>query len=339
MWRGFFSEIRRRHKGETLKNRLKVVALCGVLPACALFCALAQPAFAAQLSTDARAAIPQDVQQLIAVDYRAMQNSSAAMDLKDRVLPPELKQLEEALKTSGLNANHDVDELAFASFRVPGLEGTRIVGIAQGQFNVAEIRANWLKKKVKYTKVRTNRVYPLGANGMAVTFVNPTTMIFGSTEAVKAALDSRDGLNPSLLSNGSIMDSMEAIDSEPVWSVLDQEGTQYMMHSVLGQASQVTDYDTVKKRLLGSRYTMNFNNGVKFNLYVLTPDAFTAGTMSSLLNAAALYKKMSGTPTEKQAIDNTTVRSNADNLEVSFSASDSQFVSLLQSPLFQAVVH
>jgi hypothetical protein len=224
----------------------------------ALACAAAIPAIAAQLSSDARAAIPQDVQQLIAVDYRAMQNSSAAMDLKNRVLPPELKQLEEALKTSGLNANHDVDELAFASFRQSGVEGTRIVGIAQGEFNVAEIKANWLKKKVKYVKIRTNRVYPMGASGMAVTFVNPTTMIFGSNEAVKAALDSRDGLNPSLLNNNAMMASMQAVENEAVWSVLDQEGTQMMMRSVLGQASQVTDYDTVKKRLLSSRYSMNF---------------------------------------------------------------------------------
>jgi hypothetical protein len=306
--------------------------------ASALTFALTLPCVAAQLSADARSAIPKDIQQLIAVDYRAMQNSTAAMDLKNRVLPPELKQLEDALKSSGLNENHDVDSLAFASFRTSDVQGTRIVGIAQGQFNLDAIKANWLKKKIKYTKVRTNRVYPMGASGMVVTFVNPTTMIFGSSEAVKAALDSRDGLNPSLLDNSAMMDAMQAVDTEAVWSVLDQEGTQYMMHSVLGQASQVTDYDAVKKRLLSSRYTMDFSNGVKFNLAVLTPDAFTAGTMASLLNAAALYKKMSGTPTEKQAIENTTVTSNAGNLEVSFSASDSQFVSLLQSPLFQAVV-
>jgi hypothetical protein len=306
--------------------------------ATAIACSLTLPAVAAQLSADARSAIPKDIQQLITVDYRAMQNSTAAMDLKNRVLPPDIKQLEDALKSSGLNENHDVDALAFASFRTGDVQGTRIVGIAQGQFNLDAIKANWLKKKIKFTKVRTNRVYPLGANGMAVTFVNPTTMIFGSTEAVKSALDARDGLSPSILSNSAIMESMEAVDSQAVWSVLDQEGTQYMMHSVLGQASQVTDYDTVKKRLLGSRYTMDFTNGVKFNLAVLTPDAFTAGTMASLLNAAALYEKMSGTATEKQAIENTTVTSNADNLEVSFSASDSQFTSLLQSPLFQAVV-
>jgi hypothetical protein len=330
-----------------LKNTNKFSSATGFLTGCwtriglasALACALTLPALAAQLSSDARSAIPKDIQQLIAVDYRAMQNSTAAMDLKNRVLPPELKQLEEALKTSGLNENHDVDSLAFASFRTSDVQqGTRIVGVAQGQFNLDAIKANWLKKKIKYTKVRTNRVYPMGASGMAVTFVNPTTMIFGSNEAVKAALDARDGLNPSLLDNSAMMESMQAVDSEAVWSVLDQEGTQYMMHSVLGQASQVADYDTVKKRLLGSRYTMDFSNGVKFNLAVLTPDAFTAGTMASLLNAAALYKKMSGTPTEKQAIENTMVTSKADNLEVDFSASDSQFASLLQSPLFQAVV-
>jgi hypothetical protein len=323
-----------RHRGETLNKSVTFLALSGF----ALSCALAVPAVAAQLSSDARSAIPKDVQQLIAVDYRAMQNSTAAMDLKNRVLPPELKQLEEALRTSGLNANHDVDELAFASFRDPSVTGTRIVGVAQGQFDVAAIKAKWFKEKIKYTKVRTNRMYPMGNSGMSVTFVNPTTMIFGSNEAVKASLDARDGITGSLLENNNIMDSMQKVDSEAVWSVLDQEGTQYMMHSVLGQASQITDYDAVKKRLLGSRYTMDFSNGVKFNLDVVTPDAFTAGTMASLLNAAALYKKMSGTDAEKQAIGNTTVKSNGDDLQVNFSASDNQFASLLQSPLFQAVV-
>ncbi|HMD20099.1 MAG TPA: hypothetical protein VKH40_07245, partial [Alloacidobacterium sp.] len=75
------------------------------------------------------------------------------------------------------------------------------------------------------------------------------------------------------------------------------------------------------------------------NLDVVTPDTFTAATMSSLLNAAAMYKKVSGTAIEKTAIDNTTIDSNAGTLQVRFASSDSQFSSLLQSPLFQSVVH
>ncbi len=88
---------------------------------------------AAQLSTDARTAIPHDVQQLVVIDYHAMQNSTAAMDLRDRVMPPDLKQFDEALRKSGLNDNHDVDQLAFALFR-PKERANRLltVGIAQG---------------------------------------------------------------------------------------------------------------------------------------------------------------------------------------------------------------
>jgi hypothetical protein len=83
---------------------------------------------------------------------------------------------------------------------------------------------------------------------------------------------------------------------------------------------------------------MNFTNGVKFSLFVATSDTLTAATMSSLLNAAAMYEKVSGNPTEKQAIDATTIDSSAGMLSVKFVASDSQFSSLLQSPLFQNVV-
>ncbi len=309
---------------------------CAVVVTCLI---LAAPGFAAQLGGDARSAIPKDLQQLIVVDYRAMQNSPVAMQLKSRVLPPEIKQLEQALKVSGLNENHDVDQLAFAAFRLSGnSDNTRTVGVAQGQFSVADIMANFKKHKVKPTILRTNRIYPMANSGMVITFLDQTTMVFGATDAVRSALDARDGLSQSLLNNAGMVDMMQSVDTEPLWSVLDQKGTQTMMRSVLGDAAQLADYETIKKRLLSSRYTMNFQNGVKFNLDVITPDTFTAATMSSLLNAAALYKKVSGTLAEKQAIDSTKIDSDAGKLEVRFAASDSQFASLLQSPLFQSVV-
>ena len=298
---------------------------------------LTLPATAAQLTQDARAAIPKDIQQLIVVDYHAMQNSPAAMDLKARVLPPELKQLEQALRTSGLDENHDIEELAFASFHKGG--DTAIVGLAQGQFSLTDILANFKKRKTKPVPYRDNRIYPMGASGMQVVFLNPTTMVFGQTDALKAALDARDGLAPSFLNNRPMLDQMQSVDTEAVWSVLDQEGTQTMMRSVMGDASQLTDYDTVKKRLLSSRYSMSFENGVKFGLFVVTPDTISAATMASLLNAAALYKKVSGSAEEKQAIENTTITSNGGTLDVRFASSNSQFSSLLQSNLFQSVVH
>jgi hypothetical protein len=320
-----------------MKNLAKIVS--GGIAALCLATAL--PASAAQLSGDARAAIPHDVQQLIVIDYRAMQNSPAAMQLRNKVMPPELKSLEKALQVSGMNDNHDVDELAFASYRPQGSTGesTRIIGLAQGQFSVDDIMANFKKKKIKPVVLRANKIYPMGSSGMQVVFLNPTTMVFGQTDSLKQALDARDGMQANFLTNNAMTDMMASVQDQPLWSILDQKGTQTMMRSLMGEAAQVGDYDTMKKRILSSYYTMDFQNGVQFNLDVLTPDTFTAATMASLLNAAALYKKMSGTDIEKQAIDGTKIDSNSGKLIVTYSSSDSQFATLLQSSLFQSVVH
>lgn len=295
-------------------------------------------ASAAELSSDGKAAIPHDIQQLIVVDYRAMQNSSAAMDLKDRVLPPELKRLETALKSSGLKVDQDADVLAFAAFHDEAGKGTRIVGIAQGQFQTRAILANFAKNKTKPYVLRNNSVYPMGANGMSVVFLNQTTMVFGDKEAVKIALDARDGIISNLLSNSDMINDMVAVDQKAVWSLLDAKGTQTMMKSVLGDAAQLADYDTVRNRMKSSRYTMDFSNGVKFDMAVVMSDTLTAATAATLMKGVAIMKKTSGSPLEKSALDQTTIDSNAGTLTVDYSSSDSQFASLLTSPLFQSVV-
>ncbi len=321
---------------KTLKNLRNSVGLaCGTALVAASFVSVAH---AAQLSGDARSSIPKDVQQIIVVDYKVMQNSPAAMQLKDRVLPPELKRLESALKTSGLKVDEDADTLAFAAFRVSNGTGTRILGVAQGQFQTAAIMANFAKSKTKPTMYRQNSIYPMGNAGMSVAFLNQTTMVFGDKDAVKAALDARDGLQPNLLQNSDMMNEMAAVDSRAVWSLLDSKGTQTMMKSVLGDASQLADYDTVKNRMRSARYTMDFSNGVKFDMAVVTSDTITAATAATLMKGIALMKKSSGSPLEKAAVDDTTIDSNSGTLSVAYSSSDSQFAGLLTSPLFQQVV-
>ena len=306
----------------------------------AFLVAITAAAPAAQLTGDARAAIPHDVQQLVVIDYRAMQNSNTAMELRDRVMPPDLKQFDDAIRKSGLNDNHDIDQLAFALFRMSASsEDLQTVGIAQGQFDVADIMANFRKQKVVAKLVRTNRVFPLAHTGMVLCFVDPSTMVFGSQEAVKKALDVRDGLAAGMLTNAPMMDAMRSVDSDPLWSILDKAGTQTMMKQVLGEAGSVTDFESVRKRLDSSWYGMNFQHGVKFDLTIATGDSFAAATVSSLLSAAIVYKKMSGDETEKAALAATDITSNSGQLNVHFATTDNDFNALLKSSLFQSMIH
>jgi len=310
---------------------------------CSMVCVLVTAgsvAFAAQLTTDARGVIPHDVQQLVVIDYHAMQNSPAAMDLRNRVMPPELKQFDEALSHSGLNENHDVDELAFALFRPsPGSDALQTVGIAQGQFDTQTILANFRRQKVKATMVRTNSVYPMARTGMVLCFVDPSTMIFGDRDAVTKALDARDGMAASLLTNSALMNAMQSVDTNPLWSILDNKGTQTMMKQLLGEAGSVTDFDTVRQRLEASWYSMDFQHGVRFDLTIETGDTFAAATISSLLSAAVMVRKMSASDAEKEALNDTDIGSSSGNLTVHFATSNAEFDSLLQSPLFKSMVH
>ena len=103
-------------------------------------------------------------------------------------------------------------------------------------------------------------------------------------------------------------------------------------------AGSVTDFDLVKQRLQSTWYSMDFQHGVKFDLTIQTGDSFTAATVSSLLTAAVMLRKMSGSEAEKQALSETSIGSDSGKLSIHFASSDSQFSALLQSPLFQSMV-
>jgi hypothetical protein len=292
-------------------------------------------AWAAAMGSSARGVIPSDVQQIITVDYRSLKNSSTAMALKDQVLPPSLKEFEGSLKGVGIDPEKDVDQLTFASYR-HGKEGVKVVGIAQGSFSSKAFLKKMKLNKVKPIKYRDADIYPM-SSGMQMIFLDDNSLLFGDGGAVKGALDARDGYTPALDSNSQVADMIGSVESGTVWSVLDQQGTQNMLLSALGDAGKLADFDTIKKRVLGSRYAMNFANGVNFDLDVVTSDSVTAATLSSLVKAGVLYRKMTATPIEKVALENVSVNSDSSNLQMHFKADDKQFQSLMHSDLFAAV--
>ncbi len=298
---------------------------------------LAGTALAAPLSSSARTVVPSAIQQIISVDYRELRNSPAAQALKDRVMPDTLKQFEAALRSTGIDPDKDAEQLTFVSYRGPK-NVLYSIGIAQGPFKQKEFLQKARLKKIKAEKYLLTNIYPM-AGGMSMAFLDPSTIVFGDKAALHGAIDVRDNGADSVEKNTQINGLVTDVESAPVWSVLDQLGTQYMMRSALGQATAVTDYDVVKKRLLASDYTMNFDNGVAFDLNVKTSDSLTAASLASLVKAGVLYRRMSGTPTEKLALDGTTVDSDNDLVQMHFKTDDQRFQALLKSELFAAVSH
>ncbi len=308
-----------------------------LLKVCLTSLLLASMAYAMPLNSSARSCIPAELLQLISVDYRSLKDSPTAMALKQQLMPDNIKQFETALKNIGIDPDKDVDSLTFAAFRA-GKQGVKNVGFASGPFDMKAVLKKMKLQNFKPKKYGNTDVYPMDG-GFVMTFLDNSSLLFGDQTGLDAALDTRDGKTLSLDTNGDMADMMPDVDASAVWSILDQQGTQNMMRSALGQAASIADYETIKKRIIGSRYAMTFENGVNFDLTVLTSDSVTAGTLSSLVKAGILYKKMSATAAEKVAVDNTSVDSDGSNLTLHFKASDSQFQSLMHSDLFAAVSH
>ena len=304
------------------------------IPALAIICFVPFLGFGSSLASATRAVIPSDIQQIINVDYRGMENSQSGQALKARVLPDQLKKFETALKAVGVDPDKDVEQLTFASFRVKN--GLQVVGVAQGDFAVNKVVSRLKLKKIKPSLYRDSAMYPLDG-GLSMTLLDNYNMLFGDSAALKSALDVRDGVGSSLNSNSAITDMISSVDSDTIWSVLDEKGTQEMMKSALGDASNLADYNAIKNRIKTSAYKMDFGNGVKFILNVNTSDAFTAATLKTLLQAGVLYKKMNATPTEKVALENLVVDSDSGALKLKFETDDRKFVSLVNSDLFAAI--
>jgi hypothetical protein len=281
--------------------------------------------------------VPSEIQQLFGIDYRSLKDSPTAQALKDKILPQNVKDSETALKGIGIDSEHDLDQLDVASFRTEK-KGIQTVYVAQGSFSAKAVLKKLKLKKIAGTKYGTAVIYPMDS-GLVMTFLDDNTLAFGESAALHSALDTRDGKRPSLDSNSVMTDQMSAVDGSPVWSILDQKGTQAMMFSVMGDASKVADYDSLKKRILASRYTMTFASGVNFDLSVVTADSMTAATLSTVVKGVMLYKKMNASPIEKVAIDAATVDSDSSNLQIHFKSDDQKFQSLMNSPLFAAISH
>jgi hypothetical protein len=314
---------------------MKTIYVC--LSSVMLVALLLGAAHAMPLSSAGRTVIPADLQQLISVDYRAIHDSPTATALKTQIMQAQqnLEQFETALKGIGINPDKDVDTLAFASFRTPK-QGVKGVGVAAGPFAMKTVLKKMTAQKIKPTKYHQSNIYPMDG-GFVMTFLDDSTLLFGEISAVKIALDTRDGDVLGLDTNQTMADMMSSVDSAPVWSILDQLGTQNVMRSALGDAAKIADYETLKKRLLGSRYTMSFSGGVNFDLTVVSSDSMSAATLSSLVKAGLLYKKMSASATEKLAMDNTSVDSDGSDVNFHFKSTDQQFQSIMHSDLFAAV--
>jgi len=316
-------------------SKLQTKLLAGVM------IALSAVAWASPVSPSARRVIPSAFEQIICIDYRAIQQSQSALALKAEVFPKKLGDFEAALKVVGVDTQRDLESLTFASFRDQNRE-LKTIALASGSFSPSAI-AKKVGQNSPPMSYRGSDLYLMvkaadpKAKDLEMTFLDARTLLFGDHDALEIALNVLNGDSPYVDFNRKYVDLMRSIDKAPVWSVLDRQGSLVMLRSALGNVSKEEQYADVRKSVLGADYVMNFDDQVKIDLSLLTVDPETSSNLSALLRLGELFQRVSATPAAKVARKSKFVDFDALGLEIHFRADQTQMQSLLQAHFFDVL--
>jgi hypothetical protein len=173
---------------------------------------------------------------------------------------------------------------------------------------------------------------------MNMTFLADNTLLFGDDSALRAVVNTRAGNTGTIESDRNFMDSIFSVEEAPVWSALDQQGAQNMLLEAMGDdANKLVGYQGIKNMVLSSRYSVKFDEGVKLDLHILTQDSDISAGLASLLKAGVLYRKVTKTAAQRDALENMTVTSEHSDLQMQFKADPKQFQNLLRTRYFGAL--
>ena len=320
--------------------------------AAAIFILLAgaRPAAAQSLPNQVLALYPQRTGELVYVDATALRRSSHYPRIKAQVLPERFRNLEQWTTALGIDFESQVRQMSWAFIPAESgaaaaqnagandATGIGFVGVAEGQFSLADVEARARGLKLAVRKPGGVTIVSLGKSEQGGEFVfaflDVATAAFGSRTAVEEIVARRAQGGSSVLDNPALRDAITQLNSSrsPVWFALDRRFSQLAMRQMLPEASQVQGFDAVAGRVLGSTLRLDLRNGLQSTSTVRCADSSDALLLSSAAQAAFAYQALrvrDSSPELAQAFSQVRVNRNDTRLDVEFALPESQFASLL----------
>jgi hypothetical protein len=287
-----------------------------------------------ELSASAQSIIPVPVQQIVSIDYMRLRDLSPAQSLKAHLFPEIFQRFDIQLRELGIDTDYDINSLTFATYRGAAQQANMIV-VVEGVFSEDRILEHLLRKKIHPQWYGGAALYGISGD-IEMTLVDGSTLLFGNLAAIEGALDTLTGLTPSLPTDTSMCEMMEAVNSAPVWSILDAAGTRNMVQSALEKAAQILDISAIDRSLVGCGYSLNFSAAANFDVEVHTSDLMLASVVANLIKVG-IHLRMNSKTSEKPFLNNVNVETNGSNVQIHFSVDTERLEFVLDSDLFAAL--
>jgi len=309
---------------------------------------------AGTLGTDTIGLFPKDVGEFAYADLKKARQFKWFPQLKEQMLPVRFRQFEQFLVSAGIDPNTQVEELAWALVPVTMTTGDtsgntgvptgeKIVGVALGQFNPATAETFFQAQKLPTFKVRGYTLFAFGSgtgqNDLFFFFLDSNTAAFGHRSELEKLIEVRFGGEEGLLRNDRFFPLInEANGHGVVWAVLNPAYARLAMQQLVPETAQFPQAAQLISKIQALVINVEASSGLdaRFQAVCSTPD--DANTFAALLQAGLLYRRYqerTANPDLAQLLDSARIVPRGDRLDVRFTLTDEQMLSLIRHNTFQ----
>jgi hypothetical protein len=333
-------------------------------PAAAVVCLLAamagvaRVAQAGSLSSSVLGMFPKNLGELGYVDLKSARQASWFPQFEAQVLPLRFRRFEEFLRSAGIDADKQVDEIAWAAVLPPkqspggsspapagnesaqpqNYTGEGVVGIALGSFTPDLTEQFFKKQKLPSVTVRGYTLYAFGsgvsAGDMFFFFVDSNTIAFGHRQPLEALIGVRFGDEESFFKNDTLSPLVEEVNGQgTLWVALGREYAHASIARLMPEATQFPGAADLLGRVKGMTATLQTSSGLDAQVTPHCGSTNDAITLAQLLQAGLMYKRYQAAqnnPDLTRVIDSTSVSTDGDHLKVRTQLSDDVVSTLLK---------
>ncbi|HKF50666.1 MAG TPA: hypothetical protein VKB26_00010 [Candidatus Acidoferrales bacterium] len=312
--------------------------------AAVLLLALALPfsCSADSLSNDIIGMFPKNMSEFAYADMKQARQIPWFSQLQQQMLPPNLRQFEQFLRSAGVDPDTQMDELAWGMTAPDSKHPSEIAGIALGNFSPSSTESRLAAQKLPNIEVHGYKLWAFGSgsgpNDIFFFFIDNNTAAFGQRAILESLINIRYGGAESLLYNSQLFPLISAANGNGmIWAVLDKNNTQLALHQLLPQASQFPQAAAILNRIRNMEIHVQAGDGAdaKFQAVCDSPD--DANQLAAMLQGGIVmrrYQVQQTDPTLAQALSSITVSPSGDSLNVDIPVTNDQISAMIRDHTF-----
>lgn len=322
-------------------SRIKFFAALAAAAICAV-ALMPLHSSAGTLSTAIIGMFPKDMSEFAYADLKQARQLSWFSEVQNQMLPANLREFEQFLRSAGIDPVMQVDEMAWGAESANSKHPYEIAGVALGQFSPDTTEARFASQKIPVIEVRGYKLWAFGSgagqNDIFFMFFDNNTAAFGQRDLLQRLIDVRFGVTESLLNNNLIFPLIQnANGNGTIWAVLDQANTRLALQQLLPQASQFPQAAAILNRIHAMEIHVQAGDGIdaKFQAVCASPD--DANQLAAMMQGGLVlrrYQIQQSNPDLAQALSSVTVTPAGDRLNVEAPVTNDQLAGLIRSRTF-----